>query len=99
MPDFIIIGAMKSGTTSLFHYLRQHPSLTPSYKKEVHFFDGGRKPSADNYEKGKSWYQSHFPLKWSVRNDRKTFEASPLYIFNPLAPQRIYELLPDAKLK
>ena len=41
LPNFIIIGAQKSGTSSLFSYLSQHPQLVPSYKKEVHFFDGG----------------------------------------------------------
>ncbi len=39
LPDFIIIGAMKSGTTSLYNYLIQHPRIIAAQKKEVHFFD------------------------------------------------------------
>jgi hypothetical protein len=97
-PDFIIIGAQKSGTTSLYHYLCQHPQLLPSYKKEVHFFDGGIDPSSDNFDKGEFWYRAHFPLKEYRGHARKTFEASPLYIFNPIAPERIYNLIPNVKL-
>jgi hypothetical protein len=98
LPDFIIIGAQKSGTSSLYYYLSQHPHLRPSYKKEVHFFDGGLDPNVDNFNKGQAWYRSHFPLKWNTSNNQKVFEASPLYIFNPLAPQRISELIPEVKL-
>lgn len=53
LPDFIIIGAQKSGTTSLYDYLSQHPQLRSSYMKEVHFFDGGLNPNVDNFKKGK----------------------------------------------
>lgn len=98
LPDFIIIGAQKSGTTSLYDYLSQHPQLRPSYKKEVHFFDGGLDPNVDNFKKGEAWYRSNFPLKRNTGNNQKAFEASPLYIFNPLAPQRISELIPKVKL-
>jgi len=98
LPDFIIIGVQKAGTSSLYSYLRQHPQLVPSFKKEAHFFDGGIDPSVDNFEKGIAWYRAHFPLKKSMEKGQKTFEASPLYSFNPLAPRRIFELLPDIKL-
>jgi len=98
LPDFIIIGAQKSGTSSLFAYLSQHPQLLPSFKKEVHFFDGGLSPEIDNYEKGEAWYRAHFPLRKEVKGHLKTFEASPLYIFNPLTPKRIFEFLPEVKL-
>jgi hypothetical protein len=98
LPHFIIIGAQKGGTTSLFYYLSQHPQLLPSYKKEVHFFDGGTDPQADNYAKGVRWYRSHFPMRISVGPHQKTFEASPLYLYNSLAPRRIYQLMPRAKL-
>src|SRR5690348_10130208 len=45
LPDFIIIGAQKSGTTSLYSYLGQHNELLPSIKKEIHFFCGGLDPA------------------------------------------------------
>lgn len=54
LPDFIIIGAQKSGTTSLYYYLSQHPQLFPSYGKEVHFFDGGLDPGVDTFIKGQA---------------------------------------------
>jgi hypothetical protein len=98
LPDFIIIGAMKSGTSSLFAYLSQHPQLYPSCKKEVHFFDGGLNPKIDTFEKGQAWYRAHFPLTSKMSIDSKTFEASPLYIFNPLAPKRIFDLVPNVKI-
>lgn len=98
LPDFIIIGAMKSGTTSLFTYLSQHPHLSAASRKEVHFFDGGLNPAKDNFAKGPGWYREHFPLKREMAAGQKAFEASPLYIFNPLAPARIAELLPSVKL-
>ena len=96
LPDFIIIGAQKSGTTSLYSYLSQHPQLLPSIHKAVHFFDGGLDESADNFEKGEAWYRAHFQLRMHAHE--RTFEASPLYIFNPLAPKRIYDLVSEAKI-
>ena len=98
LPDFIIIGAQKSGTSSIYYYLSQHPQLLPSFNKEVHFFDGGLDSSVDNFEKGKPWYCAHFPLNKNISADQKTFEASPLYIFNPLAPKRIFDLIPQVKI-
>jgi hypothetical protein len=98
LPDFIIIGAMKSGTSSLFTFLSQHPQLIAATRKEVHFFDGGLRPAHDNYAEGPQWYREHFPLKREMGRGQKTFEASPLYLFNPLAPRRIADLVPSVKL-
>jgi len=98
LPDFIIIGAQKAGTTSLFRYLSQHSQLLPSFEKEVHFFDGGLNSNVDNYEKGEAWYRAHFPIKKNQNAHSKTFEASPLYIFNPLTPKRIFDLVPEVKI-
>lgn len=98
LPDFIIIGAQKSGTTSLFDYLSQHPQLLPARKKEVHFFDGGIGSNVDTFAKGEPWYRAHFPLESEIGLHRRTFEASPLYIFNPLVPQRLAALAPTVKL-
>ena len=98
LPDIIIVGAMKAGTTSLFAYLRQHPHLLPSFRKEIHFFDGGLNPEVDTFERGQRWYRAHFPLREDMGVWQKTFEASPFYIFNPLAPQRIFDLTPQTKI-
>lgn len=91
LPDFIIVGAMKSGTTSLFNYLGQHPHIKPGLVKEIHYFDR-------NLDKGFGWYKAHFPLK-SLKSCRyKTGEASPSYMFIPAVAERIYELLPNVKI-
>ncbi len=87
LPDFIIIGVQKGGTTSLFYYLSQHPSITLPKTKEIHYYDL-------NYEKGLKWYKAHFPVKKSMI----TGEASPYYIFHPLVAERIYRDNPKAKL-
>lgn len=91
LPNFIVCGAMKSGTTSLLHYLAQHPQVFASFKKEVHFFDL-------NYHKGVEWYRSFFPLRHTLGSEETTGEASPLYIFFPPAPARMHRLLPGARL-
>ncbi len=54
-PDFIVIGAQKSGTTFLFRKLVAQPGVLPAYKKEIHFFD--RRDG-----NGMVWYRAHFPL-------------------------------------
>ncbi|MCF6341209.1 MAG: sulfotransferase domain-containing protein [Bacteroidales bacterium] len=89
LPDFIIIGAQKGGTSSLFSYLKQHSQLQLPNKKEIHFFD-------NHYLKGVSWYRSHFPL--NIFDNNKTGEASPYYLFHPHAPQRVFQHCPKVKL-
>jgi hypothetical protein len=92
MPNFLIVGAMKGGTTSLFNYLAQHPQVYPPFRKEIKFFDC-------NYVNGLSWYRAHFPLKAKFNADYAvTGEATPYYIFHPVAPQRIAQDLPNAKI-
>jgi len=98
LPAFLIIGAAKSGTTSLYFYLSQHPNLIRGYSQEVHFFDGGLDPGIDNFAKGERWYRKHFPLRADMGEHDKTFESSPSYLYSPLAPKRIYDLLPDVRL-
>ena len=91
LPHFLIIGAQKSGTTSLFSYLKQHPQILMSLWKEVHFFDF-------NYEKGESWYLSHFPVTLKVAPGSIVGEASPYHLCHPHSPGRIHDLLPDVRL-
>lgn len=99
-PDFLIIGAMKAGTSSLTHYLLQHPQIIGCHApdgKEVHYFDGGL-GGQDQYLNGTNWYRSHFSLRRRLNPRLKTFEATPFYLFHPLAPERIYKLMPNIKL-
>lgn len=98
LPAFLLIGAQKSGSTSLHAYLSQHHQLVPASAKEVHFFDGGTDPLVDNFQKGQAWYRLYFPWKWEMRYNQKAYESSPLYLFNPWSPNRIFDLIPDAKL-
>jgi hypothetical protein len=91
-PDFLIVGVMKGGTTSLFRYLSKHPQVLPPFRKEIKYFDC-------NYFKGKAWYRAHFPLKKKFTSGSKlTGEATPYYIFHPEAPQRIASAVPKAKI-
>jgi hypothetical protein len=90
LPDFLIIGAQKCGTTTLYRALQQHPRLVSNVtEKEVHYFD-------DNYGRGPSWYRSHFPIQ--AEDNSLYFEATPYYLFHPLAPQRVAQDLPHVKL-
>lgn len=98
LPTFLIVGAQKAGTTTLFHYLSQHPQVQAPVRKEIHYFDGGLNPRYDNYSKGPSWYRAHFPVEPSSTSGLHTFEASPSYLFNPLAPARIHRLIPSVKI-
>jgi hypothetical protein len=98
MPHFLIIGAQKAGTTSLYYYLRQHPSVIPAIRKEIHFFDR-------YYRQGEAWYRAMFPLESKCRSSVDdgsgkaiTGEATPCYLLHPLAPQRVHKANPDAKL-
>lgn len=88
-PSFIIVGAQKAGTTSLYKYLTQHPEIEATLEKEVHYFDL-------NYDKPLSWYQSFFPLK--KNNGKITGEASPYYMFHPYAIKRIADFNSDMKI-
>lgn len=88
IPDFLIIGAQKGGTSSLFFYLKFHNQIKRPIKKEIHYFN-------IHFSKGLNWYKAHFPFK-STRYI--TGEASPDYIFHPKAPERVKELNPKMKL-
>jgi hypothetical protein len=97
LPDFIIVGAQRAGTTSVYNYLNQHPCVAAALTKEVHFFDV-------NFDKGLAWYRAFFPShlrKYAIQSRRGrciTGEASPYYLFHPHVPRRVSEVLADVKL-
>ncbi len=103
LPDFLLIGAQKAGTTSLYAYLVAHPDVRAAARKEVHYFDLGFTRGA---ELGEGWYRSMFPLRARLALEQRathggpvlTGEASPYYLFHPMAPQRAAALVPDARL-
>ena len=91
-PDFLIVGVMKGGTTSLFRYLAQHPDVLPPFRKEIKYFDC-------NYFEGAAWYRAHFPLRQKFTDGSKlTGEATPYYIFHPTAHERVASAVPQAKI-
>lgn len=100
LPNFIIVGASKSGTTTLYDYITAHPDVASASFKEVHFFDRNH-----NFKRGISHYRAQFPTiaqahyhKLLHQKSLVTGEASPLYLFHPLAPKRIAEAVPNVKL-
>jgi hypothetical protein len=90
LPDFLVLGAQKAGTTALYEYLRSHPQITGPSWKEVSFFDR-------HWARGESWYRGNFPNLARTR-EKLVGEASPSYVFHPLAPQRVQEVVPEARL-
>ena len=90
LPNFIIIGVQKGGTSTLFELLKEHPRIQTSVFKEVHYYDF-------QYQRGKKWYRSFFPVR-SKDKDMLYGEASPYYFFHPLVPERIYKDNPNIKL-
>jgi sulfotransferase family protein len=90
LPDFLILGAQKAGTTALYAYLRRHPAITGPSWKEVSYFDR-------HYVRGEAWYRGNFPNRSRARG-KLVGEASPSYLFHPLGPERVRALLPGARL-
>jgi hypothetical protein len=97
LPDFLVVGAQRAGTTSLYQYLVAHPQVGAPYRKEVHFFDL-------HFARGVGWYRAHFPLRArraAFARSGKRFlcgEASPYYLYHPAVAERVARTLPDARL-
>ena len=83
LPNFMCIGAAKSGTTSLYDILRQHSDVYIPDFKEPHFFD-----VPDNYIKGVEWYSKAYYKR--VKNEKCIGDFTPTYFFDKEAPKRIY---------
>ena len=97
LPNFFVIGPGRTGTTSLYHYLDQHPCITKSAYDELGYFD-------DNFHLGLNWYRSLFPTKFmqkKIESEYKkflTYDVTPFYIYNPLVVDRIFKFSPNAKI-
>jgi len=97
LPDFIIIGTARSGSTSLYYNICQHPCVLSAAYDELGYFDS-------NFHLGLNWYRSLFPTlfsKWIVKQKKQfaiTGEDTPFYIWNPLVAKRILKILPKIKL-
>jgi hypothetical protein len=100
LPAFSVVGAQRSGTTSLYRALMTHPLILPAVlRKGVNYFDL-------NHHRGMRWYRGHFPVKAMAERHARgvpggppvTFDASGYYMFHPLAPARMAADLPDLRL-
>jgi hypothetical protein len=97
-PGFIVIGAQRCGTTSLFRMLAAHPQVVrPTFLKGINYFDL-------NYRRGMRWYRGHFPIAGTARIKVErygrpvAFEASGYYLYHPFALERLARDLPEVKL-
>lgn len=90
LPNFLIIGAQKSGTTSMYHVLRRHPQIFLPTVKEVNFFFNDK-----IYNRGVDFYEQYFE---DASAELTRGEVSPGYICNPESPPRISAAMPHCKL-
>lgn len=96
LPDFFVIGPGRTGTTSLFYYLDQHPSLAKSAYDELGFFDV-------NFHLGMYWYRSLFPsilTKFRIKSKTNffmTYDVTPSYVRRPWIARRMKKLFPNSK--
>ena len=97
LPSFIIVGAVRCGTTSLYYNICEHSCILPASYDEIGYFDS-------NYELGINWYKSMFPTKFKKENIKSktgiciTGEDTPFYFWDKKAIQRIKKDIPKVKL-
>jgi hypothetical protein len=98
LPDFLILGGQRCGSTSLYDMVCGHPDVMPASHKEPHFFD-------NNHLRGEEFYRRLFPLRMHMRaRERRlgrrvvTGEATTYYLAHPAVPVRVRALLPDVRL-
>jgi hypothetical protein len=99
MPDLLIVGAKRGGTTSLWRYLQEHPSVLSNFPRPEKI--KGTYFLSEQYGRGTRWYRSHFPSSvtrwWSERQHGVrpiAIDASPYDLYHPLAPTRAAQLMP-----
>ena len=97
LPDFLIVGTMRGGTTTLYHALVRHPQVAGAVlDKEVHYFDL-------HATRGEAWYRARFPTRASLARRAasaggpvRVGEATPYYLFHPAVPARAAAALPGS---
>jgi hypothetical protein len=96
LPDFVVIGAQKAGTSSLYGQLSADPSVVPALRKEVHHFDRAPAP-LDRY---RDWFPRREALEGVARRTGRgiTGEATPFYLCHPAVPARMRAAVPDVRL-
>jgi len=103
LPNFLIIGAAKSGTTALYRYMKQHPEIYLSDRKEPHFFSFTDQTKLTNgpddyVRKAITNFDEYQGLFNNVRGEKAIGEASPTYIYIPGTAERILSIIPDVKI-
>src|SRR3954468_5620489 len=88
LPDFVVAGAAKGGTTSLFYYLKPHPQVWMPEAKELHFF-------SNHFDRGIDWLRAQFV---GAGADDVVGEMTPEYLEHPYAAERMASVIPDAKI-
>lgn len=98
MPDFLVIGVHRGGTSAFYYHLTEHPDIAAATTKEINYFD-------KNFHKGVWWYRTHFPavahkryMEMKSGRHLLTGEASPHYVLHPNVPERVARIVPHAKL-
>jgi hypothetical protein len=92
LPDFVVLGTQKGGTSFFYRLLTEHPLVSGAAAKELHFFD-------NKFAEGVGWYRRCFSEGERVDGQRTiTGEASPSYLFDQQVPQRMVRIVPEAKL-
>jgi hypothetical protein len=92
LPDFVVLGTQKGGTSYFYRLLTEHPLVRGAAAKEIHFFD-------NKFAEGVGWYRRCFPKGERVDGQRTiTGEASPSYLFDPQVPERMARIVPDSRL-
>lgn len=93
LPNLLLVGSQRCGTSSLFKYLGAHPQCSASIRKEIRFF-------TEFHDRGVGWYRSHFPFvaRGNSGSHHVFFEATPDYLLDPRVPRRATELMPDVKI-
>jgi hypothetical protein len=98
LPDFLVVGSTRCGSTSIYHYLTAHPAVAPAVRKEIHFFD-------NQFSRGVGWYRRQFPSlvlgPLVARVRRRAFatgESTPYYLFHPHAARRVAAVAPAMRL-
>lgn len=91
LPDFLVIGGKRCGTTSLFQFLQQHPMINLPPFDHMGFFD-------DNFHLGIRYYKSFYPLKTKHNNLKLDYDVTTSYLTSPYVPERIHQYLPNVKM-
>jgi hypothetical protein len=92
LPDFVVLGTQKGGTSFFYRLLTEHPLVRGAAAKELHFFD-------NKFAEGVGWYRRCFSESERADGQRTiTGEASPSYLFDPQVPERMARVVPEARL-